>query len=362
MNVKFLRYSTWFLAVTVVFLAFNFNFEPRAAGPSLFGQGTPHFLVKTVSEQPDLLGLDNSVNTVGGSLYSLNEGWNGTFMGIIDNNGIGDASNSFTNNFEIDLGRDGTIDVVRISNAITLKAGKTSTVTSSNGWVAVLGNHQIRLCADQPDVNAESNESNNCGSWQLFTVSPPPKPDLVAVLDPVPNVSAGATINFSGIVQNQGDGDATAFRSHFCVDAVDSGACYTSNPPSRLGEDFFYPNLGAGVTSGANASAGWTAGPAGTYTVFWCVDVWREVAESNESVFNNCVFITFTVVVPECMDGVDNLDPEDAFIDIDDPGCHTDGNRFNPNSYNSNDNSEGQSSFREVFAPLKILFAAIYAS
>ncbi|MGH2839299.1 MAG: hypothetical protein ACRDKY_00560 [Solirubrobacteraceae bacterium] len=41
---------------------------------------------------------------------------------------------------------------------------------------------------------------------------------------------------------------------------------------------------------------------------------------------------------PECSDGVDN--DGDGLIDIDDPGCHTDGNPNNPDSFNPNDDDE----------------------
>jgi hypothetical protein len=42
----------------------------------------------------------------------------------------------------------------------------------------------------------------------------------------------------------------------------------------------------------------------------------------------------------QCSDGIDNEDPEDTLADRDDPGCHTDGDASNPDSYNPNDNNE----------------------
>jgi len=42
----------------------------------------------------------------------------------------------------------------------------------------------------------------------------------------------------------------------------------------------------------------------------------------------------------ECSDGIDNDDPEDTLIDALDPGCHTDGDAGNPDSYNPNDDDE----------------------
>ena len=43
---------------------------------------------------------------------------------------------------------------------------------------------------------------------------------------------------------------------------------------------------------------------------------------------------------PACSDGVDNDDPEDELADIDDPGCHTDGDPTNAASYDPADTSE----------------------
>lgn len=42
----------------------------------------------------------------------------------------------------------------------------------------------------------------------------------------------------------------------------------------------------------------------------------------------------------ECNDGVDNLDPEDELADIDDPGCHTDGDPTNAASFDPTDDDE----------------------
>lgn len=43
---------------------------------------------------------------------------------------------------------------------------------------------------------------------------------------------------------------------------------------------------------------------------------------------------------PQCSDTVDNVDPEDDLADQADPGCHTDGNADNPESYDPNDDDE----------------------
>jgi hypothetical protein len=51
---------------------------------------------------------------------------------------------------------------------------------------------------------------------------------------------------------------------------------------------------------------------------------------------------------PECSDGVDN--DGDGVIDASDPGCHTDGNPNNPDSYDPNDDSEADGGARNLGA------------
>ena len=50
----------------------------------------------------------------------------------------------------------------------------------------------------------------------------------------------------------------------------------------------------------------------------------------------------------------------DGIANIFDPGCHSDGNPNNPNSYNPNDNDESNTIFREVFTPFKKLMALLF--
>lgn len=58
--------------------------------------------------------------------------------------------------------------------------------------------------------------------------------------------------------------------------------------------------------------------------------------------------------LPECSDRMDNADPEDTLIDAEDPGCHSDGNPNNPDSYQPQDNDEtdngaGTNHFQHLF-------------
>ena len=72
----------------------------------------------------------------------------------------------------------------------------------------------------------------------------------------------------------------------------------------------------------------------GTYTVTYN-------ATDSENVAADQVTRTVNVVaVAQCGDTIDN--DGDTLVDTDDPGCHTDGDPNNPNSYDAGDNSENQ--------------------
>lgn len=84
-----------------------------------------------------------------------------------------------------------------------------------------------------------------------------------------------------------------------------------------------------------------------TYTYAFEADSWStELAFEDAGVSNSLgTFIDNVSVMcqepaplPECSDGLDNDD--DEYIDEEDPGCHTDGNPNNPESYDPEDNDE----------------------
>jgi hypothetical protein len=78
---------------------------------------------------------------------------------------------------------------------------------------------------------------------------------------------------------------------------------------------------------------------------------------------------TLTVRLPECGDGIDNIDPEDEspqdpldrrLIDCQDPACHTDGNPNNPDSCDPTIDDETDSTFREIFLPFRKALAMLF--
>ncbi len=118
-----------------------------------------------------------SLNT--GSLVS---GLAATFKGNVTNGGTGNTSATFSNRFQIDLGNNGSWDTdLDAASSITgLNSGQTKQAVSPS-WTVVSGTHAIRLCADSPtSVVAESNESNNCGTSWVFTVSAAPNAPTIS--------------------------------------------------------------------------------------------------------------------------------------------------------------------------------------
>ena len=51
----------------------------------------------------------------------------------------------------------------------------------------------------------------------------------------------------------------------------------------------------------------------------------------------------------------------DIDANINDKGCHSDGNQNNPASYDPNDNDESNTIFKEVFVPFENLLAMLFA-
>jgi hypothetical protein len=67
---------------------------------------------------------------------------------------------------------------------------------------------------------------------------------------------------------------------------------------------------------------------------------------------------TTAAPLPECSDNVDNADPEDTVADEDDPGCHTDGNPDNPDTYVPLDDDETDDDLPRTGGPLDTLTLA----
>lgn len=192
---------------------------------------------------------------------------NGTatnFTASVKNQGNGTA-NASTLRFLLDSN-------VNLGNKTvpSLAPGATFAVTS-DAWNATPGNHTIRAIADALGQVPESNEANNERS-ENFTISPMALPDLI-VFDitwaPDPP-AAGSTANFTAVVANQGNANATTFAVRFRVNGTQLGA----DKVVTLG-------LASGMTVSVTSDP-WNAA-VGNHAVEAIVDPLGIVEESNEA-------------------------------------------------------------------------------
>ncbi len=118
-----------------------------------------------------------------------------------------------------------------------------------------------------------------------------PLPDLITNHQDITilgTFNPGTSLRFSSTVKNIGAGTAAAGSvGRWCIDNAD---CL--NTTVRQLNIANFNAFGPGVVSALRTSAAWTAA-AGSHTIYWCADVTKVIAESNEG--NNCQSKTFTV-------------------------------------------------------------------
>ncbi len=227
----------------------------------------------TILPTPDLVGQPPITNTPAGIPLP---GVSVTFSAKVANRGTGTATTTFSNIFEIDQGRNGSVDTTLPANSLSnLEAGSDADVTSSS-WTAMRGNHRIRVCADTPgSAIPESNETNNCSSWQDFVADA--VPDLIISQRPAIHsgtLTAGSVMKFKATIKNVGNTPAeSSFTSQFKVNVG-------SLSPHPI-TDSLAVNQEEEIVSGS-----WTATP-GTHTISVCADApTGVVTEAFEN--NNC--------------------------------------------------------------------------
>ncbi|GGG29882.1 CARDB domain-containing protein [Hymenobacter glacieicola] len=154
------------------------------------------------------------------------------------------------------------------------------------------GNYYILFVADYQGVVTESNETNNVSAVALTVV--PPSLDLVvnqAQLSQTTPV-AGAYINFSSYVYNQGNTGAQTsgqgvYLSSDAVWSANDVSLTTSQVPALAGSQGY--SLYGAFTLPAPLAAG-------TYYVLFVADHLNQVAETNET--NNVRAVAMQVVIP----------------------------------------------------------------
>jgi subtilase family serine protease len=166
--------------------------------------------------------------------------------------------------------------------------GATATVPAS----LAPGNYRLLACADDMDVNDETNESNNCvASAAAVTIA---QPDLmVTSVSHTPTaVAPGSSVTISDTTQNSGPvpSGTSSTRYYLSVDGSKSA------DDLLLSGSRFVGGLAAGAPSNGSRTATIPATVAsGTYNVLACADDSDAVNESNEG--NNCRAATATLLV-----------------------------------------------------------------
>jgi hypothetical protein len=156
-----------------------------------------------------------------------------------------------------------------IFSRLTVAAGATGTQTSSYTFASP-GTYQMRLCGDLPNNEvAESNENNNCGSWQVLTVCPsgntvdgsgncvPPVPGApTCSLTATPSNSVPSTLAWSSTgattCSGSGGGFATGNATTGSV-SVGSPGTYVLNCTGAGGSCSTATDVSGGTCSGVAA-------------------------------------------------------------------------------------------------------------
>lgn len=100
-----------------------------------------------------------------------NAGSSVTFTGNATNTGTAATTITTKSRFRLDLGNNGSWDVILGIRDVPPLAPTAANGVGSNNWTAVAGTHKIQLCADYSDQLVESSELNNC-QVQVFTITP----------------------------------------------------------------------------------------------------------------------------------------------------------------------------------------------
>ncbi len=232
------------------------------------------------------------------------------FAGSVTNSAY-TAAGSFQNKFEIDYGRDGTVDVT-LSGAGTAVVSLAPRGTASLGsavWTGPAGNHRVRVVADSGRTLDEEREDNNVSAWTDFVI---PKPDLISaglgIAGGATSIVANTPTTLVAQVQNTGSGVAGYFEDRFSYSYGGLGGFFIPISP-----DVAHVSLapGAPVTDTAGS---FTPTSPGTITVKHCVDEFFSVAESNEG--NNCSTQSYTVT-SDIM--VASCSVDDGDVEVGDP-------------------------------------------
>ncbi len=205
-----------------------------------------------------------------------------SFSVVVSNDGKTDMEVPFNTQLVIDEQNDGTINFYFARLATRpLEVGEKETKIWKSAWVAKLGTHRVRVCADEGNVLLEMNEKNNCAELVFTVKGSEVSGDLVIeeLLMHPPEPASGYNVSFSARVANKASSAAKRSRAYISVDGI-------------LLAKILVPSLGAGVFEKIESGTVWKATP-GAHSYKLCADGAGEVFETNED--NNCSIGTFFV-------------------------------------------------------------------
>jgi hypothetical protein len=187
------------------------------------------------------------------------EGGTGNFSAKVSNLGSVDAG-SFKVAYYLDGSKVGEWSIA------SLPAG--NSLIKSFTWIAIEGNHTVKVFADSGYNVQERFETNN-GREETFQVAPKPKPDLIiSDIYWKPETPAnGATVTFTVTIKNNGTVNAGSFKTAYYVNETKLGEWSTTSLPSE---------------QEVNKTLTWTY-VEGNYVIKAIVDSNSEVDEENET-------------------------------------------------------------------------------
>ena len=254
----------------------------EAGGYAIPASGTSQLCA--IGECPEALAVTRAPSSPGG----INEGQQYRFTGgRIKNLTRGEVISNLQSDYQIDLDRNGSIDVTRSSAVISLDGQEEKTVTASASWRAEYGQtgrHRVRLLADPNERTSDPDRSDNMSDWVNFEVieaPEPEKPNLGVNLAPQKpgKVVVGDSITFTGArVKNRtADVDVTTrFQNQYEIDSNGDGVADFTRATGRM-------TLAGGAQQVVTAPNPWTVSAPGTYNVRLVTDVENDVDESIET-------------------------------------------------------------------------------
>ncbi|HYE24948.1 MAG TPA: CARDB domain-containing protein [Clostridia bacterium] len=176
----------------------------------------------------------------------------------------------------------------RMVAALPAGAASGPVTTTATLPAGVAGQYYVVACANDTSSVPDSNPANNCAATAAITVG---GPDLSEAVVAPGTAAAGATIQISDTVKNEGAGSASYSITRFYLNKT------ATKGGTVLGTRTVSP-IAAGVTSApVTTTLTLPAGTGGAYHVLACANDTNTVADSNPA--NNCASAPITIAAAD---------------------------------------------------------------